>query len=152
MSVNTVLTGMPTMKGTWLPVIQGVVSNPSAVTYSVQVGSYSIIGDRCFFTATIVTTSITKAGNLTDAVRISLPFAAATQTNAAHRCAAAAYNATPVACADQGRIPSGASYVELWQQGLAAVGVALTWALVTGIGILTNTITVEISGSYPIAI
>lgn len=128
------------------PALQGATENPSAVTYSTQVGRYSLVGKVCHFWIKIVTTSITKT-TLTDALRISLPFTAVNNANQVGRVNAMVSNATPVQNANAGYIAPNTAYVTLAQVPLTAAQANITYEA-TSLGVLTNTITMELSGSY----
>lgn len=131
------------------PALQGATDNPSP-TYSVQVGRYIRFGKICFFTIHIVTTTMTKT-TTADAIRISLPFTAKNTTNALWRIEARATNGTPVINANTARIDPNTAYLTLAQLPLTAALADVTYEAVTGIGVLTNTITFQASGLYEVA-
>lgn len=133
----------------YTPVLKGATQDPSAVTYSTQIGRYVLVGKMCFFTARVVTTSITKS-TLTDALRVSLPFASANNANQNCMIHARAENGTPVQSANTGYIVPNTSYLTLGQLGLTAARADITYAVLS-IGVLSNTITMEASGVYEIA-
>jgi hypothetical protein len=140
-------TGSPSTSYT--PVLKGATEDPSAVTYSTQVGRYILVNKLCFFTIKLVTTSITKT-TLTDAVRISLPFASANNTNQIAQIHAHTENGTPVQNANRAYINPNVSVLTLAQLGLTTAQVDITYALLS-LGVLTNTITFEVSGVYEVA-
>jgi hypothetical protein len=151
MGILKMLGSVPVQIGSWSPALLGATSNPSAVTYSTQVGEYYLVGKLCTFYIRIVTTSITKA-NATDQIRVSLPLVSDSTANVIARCPAFASNGTPVQNATCGRIVPNVQYVALSQLLNTAAEKSITYeATDPGIGVLTNQITIEINGSYLIS-
>jgi hypothetical protein len=134
--------------GTWSPALQGATDNPT-VTYTTQVGKYVLMGKLCRFALTIITSTMSKT-TLTDAVRITLPFAAVTASGLIQVVNGIATNGTPVQNANMAYINSSNSYLTLAQLGLTVAQADITYAL-TSLGILTNTVTVKASGIYEVA-
>lgn len=134
----------------YLPVLTGQTDNPVA-TFISQIGRFAIIGETCFFDVTLVSTTMTKT-TLTDTVSVSLPIAAATTANRVQQGIARVENATAVANMIKYEIASAASTMQFRNYTLAASSSPLTYAVTTpGIGVLTNTITIQAQGSYEIA-
>ncbi len=140
---------LPGASVSFTPALQGATDNPSAATYSTQVGRYYRLGKMCFFWVKLVTTSITKT-TLTDAVRISLPFTAVNNANQISRINAMASNSTPVQNANAGYISPNTAYITLAQVPFTTAPFDITYEL-TSLGVLTNTITAELSGMYEVA-
>jgi hypothetical protein len=94
-------------EGTWTPTVTGSSSGGTTVTYSYQVGMYTRIGRRVFFTINIAWTNWT--GSPTGAVQITgLPYAANNTAN----------NTAVAACiTDNIVLPASG----LWVQGLIVV-------------------------------
>ena len=59
------------VEGTWSPTISTSGTAPTGVVYNVQVGRYTQIGNKVFYSANISFTSITTVG--TGTLRLSLP-------------------------------------------------------------------------------
>lgn len=132
---------------TYTPVLQGATDNPTA-TYSHQIGRYFVLGKRVFLTIMVTTTTMAKT-TLGDALRVSLPLAAANVSANVDLLAARAENATPIAIGSQAYTTPNASYLQFRQINPTAASADITWAATSpGIGVLTHTITVIVSGSY----
>lgn len=135
---------------TYLPVLTGQTDNP-VVTYTTQLGRFALIGNMCFFNITLVSSTMTKT-TLTDLVSVSLPVPAATLVGMVQSGAARMENATAVANMTRYEIASGASSMQFRNYALAASSSQLTYAVTTpGIGVLTNVITIQVSGVYEYA-
>lgn len=130
----------------YTPVLYGATDDPSAVTYSTQVGRYFQVGKLCFFSVRLTTTSITKT-TLTDALRVSLPMPSANIANSRWKLHGAVGNSTPVQNANTAYIDPNTSYLTFSQNPLTAAIADITYALLS-LGVLTNTITFEASGFY----
>lgn len=133
----------------YTPVLKGASEDPTPVVYTTQVGSYILVRKLCFFTAKIVTSSITKS-TLTDALRVSLPFLSANNANQIFTVDGRLQNGTPVQNGNMGYIGPNTQYVTVAQLGLTVARVDITYALLS-LGVLTNVITLEFSGMYEIA-
>lgn len=141
------INGVSVAMQTYVPVLQGASDNPVPV-YGVQVGRYCQIGKMVFFSVNITTTTMTKT-TLTDALRISLPIAAANNAGQVNLCDARVENATAVLNGVQAEISAGNQYMQLRNLPLAAASALLTYALLS-LGILSNTITFNITGRYEV--
>ncbi len=133
---------------TYTPVLQGATDNPVA-TYGTKVGRYYILGNICFYQIFLTTTTMTKT-TLTDVLRITLPIVSATVTGAVWQGLARVENTTPIPNPTYAEVASANAFVTA--RALAAAGNAslpLTYAVASpGIGVLTNTITYNLSGFY----
>jgi hypothetical protein len=69
-------------EGTWTPVFGGTTTNPT-VTYSAQVGTYTIIGNRVIYEITLL---VSAASGGSGALTVSLPFATSSSSNNYHVC------------------------------------------------------------------
>jgi hypothetical protein len=127
------------------PILLGATDNPN-VTYTKQIGLYRMVGKRCVFDIEIVTSNITKA-TLTDAIRVSLPAFAASSPPITRISNVQAENAIPVRVGTSCYIIAGDNFLTLKQSSSSLLG-DLTYALLTGIGILTNVITIRVGGSF----
>lgn len=134
---------------TYTPILKGASDDPSPVTYSVQVGKYMKINKLCWFKVILTTTSITKS-TLTDNLRVSLPFTAATQTGDETLVSARVENGTPVVNGTSGRILSNTAYCEFISLPVGAASAVVTYALLS-LGVLTNTISFRASGFFETA-
>ena len=133
---------------TYSPALKGATDDP-VVTYSVQLGRYATIGKLCYVSIVLVSTSMTKT-TLTDALRVSLPLAAANNAGVMQQLSARLENATAALNATVAETVANASYVQLRNLPLAAASALLTYGVLS-LGVLTNTITVVISGWYEVA-
>lgn len=131
----------------YTPALIGATDNP-VVTYSTQQGQFLLDGSTCRFNFKLVSTTMTKT-TLTDLVQITLPIAAATVAGAVTDLLCRLENATPVANMIVGEIASAGTALTLRNYTLAAGSSQCTYAVTTpGIGVLTNTITINGTGSY----
>jgi uncharacterized protein YgbK (DUF1537 family) len=136
--------------GAWanyIPTLTGQTDNP-VVTATTSVGRFVFFGALCFFKYTLVSSTMTKT-TTTDTVSMSLPIASATQTGEVTTFACRVENATAVANMILGEIASNASAHKYRNYTLAANSNNMTYAATTpGIGVLTNTITLNGAGFY----
>lgn len=135
----------------WTPIIKGASDDPASVSYANRVATYYMVGNMCLFNFSFQTTTMTKS-TLTDQVRISLPFTSKNTSGNVVACSLRISNATPVVNANYGLIQPNVAYIEASQVPLVAAVANFTYALVTGIGVLTNTITYQGSGWYEVAV
>lgn len=133
----------------YTPVLKGATDDPSAATYSTQVGRYILIGKLCWVNIHLITTSITKT-TLTDDLRISLPFTAANNSGQVHLLNGRTTNGTPVQNANIAIVAANTAYLTMGQLPLTAALANITYALLS-LGVLTNTITFQASGVYEVA-
>lgn len=141
---------LATQSGAWqnyTPALQGSSDNPTA-TYPTQIGRYCQIGNLCFFSINLVTSTMTKT-TLTDVLRISLPVAAASVVSDTKQVASRVENGTAILNGTLGEIASGTQYIQFRNLPLAAGSALLTYALLS-LGVLTNTITFRASGVYEV--
>lgn len=138
----------PGIPAAYTPVLKGATDDPSAATYSTQVGRYILIGKLCWVSIQLVTTSITKT-TLTDDLRISLPFTAANNSGQIHLLNARTTNSTPVQNANVAIINPNTAYLTMGQLPLTAALANITYAVLS-LGVLTNTITFQASGVYEV--
>lgn len=130
---------------TFTPALQGASDNPT-VTYGTRIGRYYTIGKLCFVQIVLTSTTMTKT-TLTDAVRVSLPIAAANISNAVNTLHGRVENSTAVIVASVAETTPNASYLQFRQLNAAAASALQTYALLS-LGVLTNTVTVSVSGFY----
>lgn len=131
----------------YTPVLTGATDNP-VVTASTTIGRFLLLGAVVLFNYKLVSTSMTKT-TLTDVVNISLPIPAATLTGQVQTFLGRVENATAVANMILGEIASASQTATFRNYALAASSSQLTYAVTTpGLGVLTNTITFNGSGSY----
>lgn len=134
----------------YTPVLSGTTDNP-VPTFTTQVGRFTIFGPMVLCKFKLVSTTMTKT-TLTDLVQISLPMAAATNSGEVTDFLCRVENATAVANMIIGEIASGASVATLRNYALAASSSQMTYAVTTpGIGVLTNTITINGTAFYEYA-
>lgn len=133
---------------TYTPALQGATDNPTA-TYTTQIGRYMLVGKRCYVTIVVVTSTMTKTTD-TDNIRVSLPVAAANVANDVQLLMARAENGTAVKVASLAETIPNSSYLHLRQINATAASALLTYQS-TSIGVLTNTITINVSGWYETA-
>lgn len=134
---------------TYTPVLQGGTDNPT-VTYTTQYGKYWLNPNkRCEFEIEIVASTMTKT-TLTDAVRVSLPFAAKSTGPLKNIMVAQLENAdvTSANTANHAFVDPNSSYLTFVQVGLATKLVNFTYTLM---GVLTGTVTIRAKGVYEIA-
>lgn len=134
----------------YTPAYTGQTDSP-VVTYTTQVGRYMVVGNTCFFKAVLVSSTLTKT-TLTDNFQVTLPFTAATTTGIQDIMAAQVENGTAVVNGLRGKIASGASVITFQNYASTTANAStITWGTATpGIGVLTNTITTVVEGSYEI--
>lgn len=131
----------------FLPTLTGATDNP-VVTATTSVGRFFLYAGLCFFKYTLVSSTMTKT-TLTDQVRMSLPIPSATNIGEVTTFSVRVENGTAVANMNLGEIASNSSFNTFRNYALAASSSVLTYAVTTpGIGVLTNTITVEGAGFY----
>lgn len=129
----------------YTPVLQGATDNP-VVTYTTQQGRWWQLGKIAFVQAQIVASSMTKT-TLTDQVRMTLPLSAVNVAGNLSQIAARVENGTAVQNAMVAETTANTGYVIFRMLPTAAATVVLTYAL-TSLGVLTNTITLNITGWY----
>lgn len=130
---------------TYTPALQGGTDNP-APTYTHQIGRYFLLGKLCFVSIAITSSTMTKT-TLTDNVRVSLPVAAANVSGHVSQLSARLENGTAVKVASVAETTANASYLQLRQMNAAAASALLTYGT-ADLGVLTNTITVIITGVF----
>ena len=131
-------------KQTFVPALTAATP-PTSVTYSKQLGVYRMVGTRLFFDIDLIITGITKSTGLTDSLRITLPTTIGLgPTKVTY---AQGENSLPVAVASGAELVPGNNYLTLKQTNSGKL-LDLTFGLLNGIGILSNTITIKVSGSY----
>jgi hypothetical protein len=129
---------------TYLPTLTAATP-PTAVTYSKQLGNYRMVGTRLFFDIDLIITSVTKLTGLSDAMRVTLPTTIGSgPTKVTY---AQGENSVPVLSASGAELVPGNNYLTLKQTNLGKL-LNLTFGLLDGIGVLSNTITIKVSGSY----
>jgi hypothetical protein len=129
----------------YTPVLQGATDNP-VPTYTTQQGRWWQFGRIVFLQAQVVVSTMTKT-TLTDQVRLTIPVPAANVSGNISQLAARVENGTAVQNAMVAETTPNASYVVFRMLPTAAASVTLTYAL-TSLGILTNTLTINLSGWY----
>lgn len=130
----------------YTPVLQGATDDP-VPTYATRVGRYTQSGGLVVFFFSFTTTTMTKT-TLTDQVRITLPVTAKNTSNQIVQCNLRITNGTVVQNANLGLIQPNTGYIEAYQLPLDVALTSFTYAVATGIGVLTNTITYQGSGFY----
>lgn len=130
---------------TYTPTLQGATNNPVA-TYTTQVGRYMQLGKMCFVEIFLTTSTMTKV-TLTDPILINLPVAAANISGAGQVMPARLENSTPILNATHAFTTPNSTNLQLLNLPLAAASAALTYAVLS-LGVLTNTITIQVSGWY----
>lgn len=130
---------------TYTPALQGATDNPTP-TYALQQGRYFTIGKLCYVKAQVTTSTMTKT-TLTDQIRLTLPIAAANVSSDLSHLHARVENGTAVLNGVVAETSANNSYTVFRNLPLAAASALLTYGL-TSLGVLTNTITIVISGWY----
>lgn len=129
----------------YTPVLQGATDNPSP-TYTTQQGRYWAFGRMCFIRAQVVTSTMTKT-TLTDQVRLTLPLAAANVSGDLNQLVARLENGTPVQNGMIGETTPNVAYLVFRMLPSTSGSALLTYGL-TGLGVLINTVTLQVSGWY----
>lgn len=129
----------------YTPALQGATDNP-VPTYTTQQGRYWLHGKVCFVRAQVVTSTMTKT-TLTDQVRLTLPLAAANVANDLSQLTGRLENGTAVQNGLIAETTANASYVVFRMLPPTSGSSLLTYAL-TSLGVLTNTVTIQITGWY----
>lgn len=151
MTNEEVFQSAPVLHGTETPFLDGATSAPTSVVYTTQHTRFILIGKMCMFSIRMVITSMSKTTR-TDQIWVHLPYYSSFDADAVFLVEAYACNATPVQVANRGRIIPGTPNCALFQVLPTAVEKAITYELLDpGIGDLTKTITIELSGMYQIA-
>jgi hypothetical protein len=130
---------------TYTPVLQGATDNP-VPTYTTQQGRYWAFGKICFVQIQIVTSTMTKT-TLTDQIRLSLPIAAANVAGNVSQLTARLENSTAVQNGLHAETSANNSYLTFRMPPTTTATAVLTYALLS-IGVLTNTLTINVSGWY----
>ncbi len=141
---NWIPAGPPLVK-LFTPVLQGGTDNPVS-TFTTQIGRYYQIGKLCFVDIVLVSTTMTKT-TLTDNLRVSLPVAAANVAGAVQLLKARVENGTAVVNGSAAETVANAAYLQFCDIPDGAASVLITYAALS-LGVLTNTITVHVSGFY----
>jgi hypothetical protein len=129
----------------WTPALQGATDNP-APTYTTQQGRWWAFGKAVFVQAQIVTSTMTKT-TTTDQVRLSLPLAAANIAGHLSQLVARLENGTAVQNAVIAETTPNAAYLVFRMVPPTSSSSLLTYA-VTSLGVLVNTVTLNVSGWY----
>lgn len=150
--MSNALTNAANLSAPWqsfTPALIGATDNPAA-TYSTQTGRFKIEKGMVFFEIELVTTTMTKT-TTADQLRISLPIAAGGPAGTDYQGAARVENGTAVANGTQCIVTSGDSFAVVRYIPATAASSNMTYAATApGIGVLTNTITFLLTGSYQI--
>lgn len=99
----------PGLTGSWTPTYLGQTT-PGTTTYSVQVGTYTRIGDTIFFTGYVSWTAATGTGGAI----LSLPFTAANVSNQRFAVACRINAITFANAGVEGLILPNTAFVSLW--------------------------------------
>jgi len=133
----------------YTPSLIGATDNPVA-TYGTRVGRFALIGNLCFYSLFVTTTTMTKT-TLTDALRITLPFTAATVAGAVWGGTGRVENSTPIANAVLSEVASATAYLTYRAIPVTTASLPITYAVASpGIGVLTNTITFTANGVFEV--
>lgn len=100
----------------------------------------------CFIRAQVVTSTMTKT-TLTDQVRLTLPLAAANVSGDLNQLVARLENGTPVQNGMIGETTPNVAYLVFRMLPSTSGSALLTYGL-TGLGVLINTVTLQVSGWY----
>lgn len=129
------------------PSLTGATDDPVA-TYSKQLGQFIIVNRMLHYRIYLITTTMTKT-TTSDALRITLPIAAAGAATIIHVGSGRVENGTAVANGTQPYVTSGNSYLNVRYIPGTSASADMTYAATApGIGVLTNTITFIACGSY----
>jgi hypothetical protein len=129
----------------YTPVLQGATDNP-VPTYTTQQGRYWQMGKICFVQIQVVTSTMTKT-TLTDQVRLTLPLAAANVAGNLSQLTARVENGTAVQNAVVAETSANNAWVTFRMAPPTTASIVTTYA-VASIGILVNTITINVTGWY----
>lgn len=132
----------------YTPVLQGATDNP-VPTYTTQQGRYWQFGKIVFVQVQVVTSTMTKT-TLTDQIRVSLPLAAANVAGNVSQLTARLENSTPIQNALVAETSANNTWLTFRMPPTTTASVVLTYAL-TSIGVLSNTVTINVSGWYETA-
>ncbi len=130
---------------TYTPALQGASDNPT-VTYTTQQGRFYTLGKLVYVQAQIISSTMSKT-TLTDQIRMTLPLTAANVAGNLSHLVARLENGTVILNGTVAETTPNVAYVTFRNLPLAAASAILTYAI-TSLGVLTNTITVNISGWY----
>lgn len=133
---------------TYTPNLLGATDNAVA-TFSTQEGAFIVIGNMVTVNVKLVSTTMTKT-TLTDPVLINLPMTAVTRTGATWQGLGRCENTTPIPNPTYTEIVSAASNMTMRANAAAGnASLPLTYAVASpGIGVLTNTITINGTITY----
>jgi hypothetical protein len=129
----------------WTPALQGASDNP-VPTYTTQQGRYWAFGKIVFVQAQITSTSMTKT-TTTDQVRLSLPIAAANIAGHLSQLVARLENGTAVQNAVIAETTPNAAFLVFRMVPSTSASALLTYG-VTSLGVLVNTVNLNVSGWY----
>ncbi len=132
----------------YTPVLQGATDNPSP-TYTTQQGRWWQMGKLVFVQGQIVASTMSKT-TTADQVRMTLPVAAVNVAGHLSQLVARLENSTAVQNGLIGETVAGAAYIVFRMLPPTSSSAILTYAI-TSLGVLTNTVTLNVSGWYETA-
>jgi len=123
--------------GTWTPTIDDDSHTTESQTYTVQIGTYTRIGDRVFFSGKIVLTSLGSVSG--DTYIGGLPYTASSTVGTDGTCTVGYLNISgpPSSSTVSGTVAPSTAYIAVWSQDINGSPAALTTSEFSASGEIT---------------